>query len=188
MDGLTESRERRRRTLGANGASVSRVVLGGAAGLVLLIAGSVVLVGPAVGSDPGLVSMEQMIARFSDPKQPSDRLPHDIEHLEMGLDASSSRRLAAGDLGSYWIARNESGEICLAATFESHGGVSAASCTNQLDFHRNGLGLRVSIGSTDEHDSFSTSVLLVADGTDDSSVEGTKIVPGLFLLTEPRHG
>lgn len=165
-----------------------RVALGSAAGLLVLVAGSIVLVGPAVGSDPAPASVEEMVARFSDPKQPYDRIPHDIEHLEMGLDPASSRRLAAGDRGSYWIARNETGEICLAATFESHEGVSAASCTNQLEFHRNGLGPRVSIGATDEHDSFSTSVLLVADGTDDSSVEGAKIAPGLFLLTEPRHG
>lgn len=153
------------------------------AGLAALLLGSSLAVSPAVGSEVTSLAPEVLLSRFASARDAADRLPHDIEHLEMGFVTSSSRYLASDELGDFWIVLNDVGHVCLAAWFRSHGGLSSAACTSPLEFHRSGLGLRVRAAGSTEYDSFSVSLLLVGDDADMGDVEGTELAPGFVRLT-----
>lgn len=154
------------------------------AGLAALVVGSSLVVSPAFGSEVTSIAPEKLLARFASAQDAADRLPHDIEHLEMGFIASSSRYLTSDELGDFWVVLNDVGHVCLAAWLESHGGLTSAACTSPLEFHRSGLSLRVRAAASTDYDSFSVSLLLVSDDAATGDVEGTELAPGFVRQTQ----
>lgn len=80
-----------------------------------------------------------------------DRFPSDVQYGELGvtgIDPLSTRKLASDAGGSYWIALDLSGAICIVVGLEGAGDVYAAGCAEPEVFRARGVGIQAYNEST----------------------------------------
>lgn len=100
------------------------------------------------------VQADELVPALASEQQNEDRLPQDVNVAEQAnLRPDSSRLIGKRALASYWVARNNRGEICfvvrLAAEADGHpddAGITSVSCSTAVEFVHYGSSLRLEGG------------------------------------------
>lgn len=100
------------------------------------------------------VQADELVPALASEQRNADRLPQDVDVAEQAdLRPDSSRLIGERALASYWVARNDRGEICsvvrLAAEADGHpgdAGITSVSCSTVVEFVHYGASLRLEGG------------------------------------------
>lgn len=118
---------------------------------------------PAYADNSDATSVETLLPELAQPQDPQDEKLAEEADLEAlgGIDPESVRSLGADELGSYWLGRAGSSEVCLIVQAPGDYRVTSSTCTDIARFSETGLSLRT--GESADRENNPEAYLMPAD-------------------------